>query len=271
MIRSLLQHMLGRTGSLRPQSSRSFITSRLSYLDMDALAAQFGTQSTSSSPGQYPATPLSPKDVKEPVASTPAAKSKPLVPVTDLSKSLNDAPITPDSATDWTKSFQGFGDAAFSPEIADILMKDLDSQDVEIKPDGILYLPEIKYRRIMNKAFGPGGWGLAPRSETIISPKTVSREYGLICQGRLVSVARGEQTYFDVENIPTATEGCKSNALMRCCKDLGVASELWDPSFIRMFKKKYCDEQFVEHIPSKRKRKLWKRKDVTWEYPYKLS
>jgi Mitochondrial genome maintenance MGM101 len=42
-----------------------------------------------------------------------------------------------------------------------------------------------------------------------------------------VSVARGEQDYFDVTGVATATEGCKSNALMRCCKDLGIASELW--------------------------------------------
>ena len=43
----------------------------------------------------------------------------------------------------------------------------------------------------------------------------------------LVSIARGEQEYFDPSGIPTATESCKSNALMRCCKDLGIASELW--------------------------------------------
>ncbi len=27
---------------------------------------------------------------------------------------------------------------------------------------GLIYLPEIKYRRILNTAFGPGGWGLMP-------------------------------------------------------------------------------------------------------------
>jgi hypothetical protein len=52
--------------------------------------------------------------------------------------------------------------------------------------DGLIYLPEIKYRRIMNKAFGPGGWGLAPRSETSVGPKLVSREYALVCNGRSV-------------------------------------------------------------------------------------
>lgn len=40
---------------------------------------------------------------------------------------------------------------------------------------------------------------------------------------------------------------------MRCCKDLGVASELWDPRFIREFKAKYCVEVFVEHVPTKKK------------------
>ena len=53
--------------------------------------------------------------------------------------------------------------------------------------DGLIYLPEIKYRRALNKAFGPGGWGLAPRSETNVGPKVVSREYALVCLGRCVS------------------------------------------------------------------------------------
>jgi hypothetical protein len=73
----------------------------------------------------------------------------------------------------------------------------------------------------------------------------------LIC--RLVSVARGEQEYFDESGIPTATEACKSNALMRCCKDLGIASELWDPSFIREFKAKHLVEVWVEHAKQKTK------------------
>jgi hypothetical protein len=40
---------------------------------------------------------------------------------------------------------------------------------------------------------------------------------------------------------------------MRCCKDLGVASELWDPRFIRGFKKEYCVEVYAEHVPTKKK------------------
>lgn len=40
---------------------------------------------------------------------------------------------------------------------------------------------------------------------------------------------------------------------MRCFKDLGVASELWDPRFIREFKAKHCVEVFAEHVPTKKK------------------
>ncbi|KAG0269538.1 hypothetical protein BGZ95_002047 [Linnemannia exigua] len=176
---------------------------------------------------------------------------------------------------DWTRSFSGMAIEPFEKDVAEILMNPLDADDIEIKPDGLLYLPEIKYRRILNRAFGPGGkytrirWGLAPRSEHSISPKNISREYALVCKGRFVSTARGEQAYFDADNLATASEGCKSNALMRCCKDLGIASELWDPAFIRKFKKQYCEEVFVEHAVTKKKKKLWKRKDQgDFDYPY---
>ena len=85
---------------------------------------------------------------------------------------------------DWTRSFQGLSSTPFTAEQAAILQQKLDSDDIEIKPDGIIYLPEIKYRRILNAAFGPGGWGLAPRGETIVTNKIVTREYGLVCGGR---------------------------------------------------------------------------------------
>ncbi|KAF9462034.1 mitochondrial genome maintenance MGM101-domain-containing protein [Collybia nuda] len=174
-----------------------------------------------------------------------------------------------DTTTDWSKSYHGLSEKAFSKEIAEILLAPVDPMDVEMKPDGLIYLPEIKYRRVLNKAFGPGAWGLAPRSETNVGPRIVSREYALVCQGRLVAISRGEQEYFDPSGIPTATEACKSNALMRCCKDLGIASELWDPRFIREFKAKYCVEVFTEHLPTKKKYKLWRRKDQPkFTYPY---
>ena len=85
---------------------------------------------------------------------------------------------------DWTKSFHGLSVQPFSKEAADVLLAPINPEDVEIKPDGIIYLPEIKYRRILNRAFGPGGWGLAPRGETIVTERAVTREYALLAHGR---------------------------------------------------------------------------------------
>ncbi|KAM7215228.1 mitochondrial genome maintenance protein MGM101 [Rhypophila decipiens] len=171
---------------------------------------------------------------------------------------------------DWSNSFHGLSTSPFSPEAAAILMAPIDSADIEIKPDGIVYLPEIKYRRILNKAFGPGGWGLAPRGELVVGEKVVTREYALVVNGRFVAQARGECQYFSVDTIPTAGEGCKSNALMRCCKDLGIASELWDPRFLRTFKKACGHEVWVEHVVTKKRRQIWKRKDCDPAYPFQL-
>ncbi|KAJ9142351.1 hypothetical protein NKR23_g7253 [Pleurostoma richardsiae] len=174
-----------------------------------------------------------------------------------------------EEAIDWSSSFYGLGTTPFPPEVAAVLMGPLNPEDVEIKPDGIIYLPEIKYRRILNQAFGPGGWGLAPRGEVAVGEKVVTREYALVVHGRFIAQARGECQYFSPDTIATAGEGCKSNALLRCCKDLGIASELWDPRFIREFKKKYCQELWVEHNLTKKKRQIWLRKGDEPTYPFK--
>lgn len=91
----------------------------------------------------------------------------------------------------------------------------------------------------------------------------------LTARRSLVSIARGEQQYFDPDGIPTATEGCKSNALMRCCKDLGIASELWDPRFIKRFMAEMGKECVVEHQVTKKRRKHWMRKDDEIKYPWR--
>ncbi|KAI8324746.1 mitochondrial genome maintenance MGM101, partial [Martensiomyces pterosporus] len=168
----------------------------------------------------------------------------------------------------WSTSFQGMASEPFDARIGEVLMAPVVETDIEIKPDGLLYLPEIKYRRILNRAFGPGGWGLVPRGAHSVSGRTLSREYALVCLGRFISQARGEQDFFDESGLATATEGCKSNALVRCCKDLGVASELWDPAFVSRFKAEHCAEEWVTHAVKGNKKRMWRRRDRQWEYPW---
>lgn len=58
---------------------------------------------------------------------------------------------------------------------------------------------------------------------------------------------------------------------MRCCKDLGIASELWDPRFIRQFNNEHTREIWVEHVVTKKKKKIVLRKDDSVRYPFKES
>lgn len=73
-----------------------------------------------------------------------------------------------------------------------------------------------------------------PRQTHEIEANYINQEYALFCMGQFVSQSYGEQSFdekiFTTKSIATAIEGTKSNALMRCCKDLGIASELWDPN-----------------------------------------
>ncbi|KAF4335053.1 mitochondrial genome maintenance [Fusarium beomiforme] len=171
----------------------------------------------------------------------------------------------------WERSWYGLAAKPVTPEQNEILSRPIHVDDVEVKPDGIIYLPEVKYRRRLNEAFGPMGWGMVHRGETVIGNQIVTREYALIVNGRMVSQSQGYNNFFSPESIPAAIEGAKSNALMRCCKDLGIASELWDPVFIRWFRKHYMEERWVEHQVTKKKRTFWYKKGVAEVvYPYKL-
>lgn len=154
--------------SHRASTRRDFTSTRVYRAQQEAAAA---TRSSSS--------PLHPQP--PPTAESIQPNNE------DFSSGLNDKSLDlneSDGQVDWTRSFSGLSNEAFSPEAAKVLLAPVNPDDVEVKPDGILYLPEIKYRRILNLAFGPGAWGLAPRGETIVTPKSVTREYALVALGR---------------------------------------------------------------------------------------
>jgi hypothetical protein len=141
-----------------------------------------------------PASATAAKASSTTTASSPAAKKQAIDDqsiLTDLTSGMADEPLIIDEGSrqvDWSRSFHGLSAEPFSKEAADVLMAPIPFDDVEVKPDGIIYLPEIKYRRILNRAFGPGGWGLAPRGETIVTGKSITREYALLAHGRYVTL-----------------------------------------------------------------------------------
>lgn len=135
--------------------------------------------------------------------------------------------------------FPGLSVEPFPEEVAKILQSPVNHDDVEVKPDGAIYLPEVKYRKILTAAFGAGGWALLPRGPHTLNGITLSREYALFCRGRFISQARGSSNIQGQSTAAASTEAVRSNALMRCCKDLGIASELWDRYFVNQWKERY--------------------------------
>lgn len=157
----------------RPQSER--FTSHLLRQPQPAAARPFCVYSKRQAQAASP--PATPSSTANASATESSLKTDPAPAPLNLNE--NDP-----TKIDWSRSYHGLGNEAFPKEAADILLAPLNEKIVEIKPDGIVFLPEIHYRRILNKAFGPGAWGLAPRGETIVTDKAVTREYALIAHGR---------------------------------------------------------------------------------------
>jgi hypothetical protein len=173
---------------------------------------------------------------------------------------LPEAVTEHDKTVPMVERYRGISMERASSEQTMVLTAPIPDSDIEVKPDGMLYLPEIKYRRRLIQAFGPGGWALMPTSKFDMRDNTVMRQYALYVGGRFISEAVGEQDYIASNpnmTYATSAEGCKSNALMRCCKDLGIASELWDPGFIEKWKAQFA----VKVWNQKTSKWNWRRKD----------
>ena len=135
------------------------------------------------------------------------------------------------------------GTIELSKSQRDILYDPVKDDDVEIRPDGLIYLPWMEYVSRLKDAFGIG-WAIIPQGMPTAKGDYVLWPFWLVIQGKIAGFAVGEQQYY--ANNPTMTygdalEGAKSNALMRLCKGIGISLELWKPSFIRAWKEKYSE------------------------------
>ncbi len=186
-------------------------------------------------------------------------------------------PVVPETEPKAVNLYVGISSQPVSDAARKKLMAPVVQDEVEIRPDGIVYLSEIKYRRILNDAFGPGGWAMMPHSKPEIQGNIIMREFGLYIGGRFAACAVGEKEYHESnpnQSYATAHESAKSNALMRCCKDLGISSELWDRAFIDVWRGKYAVEVWCENIGRGRdagkKKRLWRKRDqAPLDYPWK--
>lgn len=158
------------------------------------------------------------------------------------------------------------GTFELSEEQKKVLTEKIKDSDVYIKPDGLIYLTWTKYADRLNRAFGNMGWVMVPEGMPRIMNNLVIWGFHLVIKGNYVSTAFGEQQFFDNGRMTfgEATEGAKSNALMRLCKSLGIGLELWDKQFIDRWLYQYAEWKWDEKVRGK---KIWYIKANAFNQP----
>jgi hypothetical protein len=148
-----------------------------------------------------------------------------------------------------------------------ILLEEVDPDEVEIRPDGIVYISSANWENKLNRIPGIAGkWRLIPMtpSPTIQNDCVLWTHY-LIIDNAYVSHSVGSCEYRAGNpnmNYGDAVEGCIGNALMRCLKRMGMNRELWDKRFIESWKAKYA-EQYTDQTSidrSGKPKKFWRKK-----------
>jgi len=169
--------------------------------------------------------------------------------------------------------WHGLGSNPLHPDIQKILLAPIDESKIKIRPDGLIYMPGVFWRRRLIEAFGVGGWGIFQWSVTTAaipdedgnaaSGRTLLYYDGsLIAHGSAIARSCGEQEFYQSNkgmSHASAIEAAKTNCLERCCKDLGMFMELWDPDFANAWRSAHAIEVWCETDKGKSK-KLWRLK-----------
>jgi len=156
-----------------------------------------------------------------------------------------------------------------TPEESKALITAFDDSVIEIRPDGHIYIPQAYYRQRLNDVLGIGQWGLIQKG----SYQDVSEKAGgktktkfylpgiLVIRKCMVAEAVGEAELHDDNEQQSAAscwEAAKSDCITRCCKDMSIGAQLYQPTYIREWQKKYAIRVWLEG----KTKPAWRRADA---------
>ena len=156
------------------------------------------------------------------------------------------------------KLFQGASTLKLSDLENAILEKPFDPKDIQIRPDGIVYLEQVFFRDRLNQAFGRGQWAIIPVKDGTDESGMLYYLGELYVRGNFVARACGshrKQESNQIQSWADCYESAKSDCITRCCKDLGIAKELWS----REYDQKWIAKNAVKIYNSKRGKWLWRK------------
>lgn len=142
------------------------------------------------------------------------------------------------------------------------ILKSFGDDQIEIRPDGHIYLPQSYYRDRLNQAIGIGQWSLVPKGshQEVNAGKTKLFLNGaLVIRGCFVAEAVGEAELHatnENQSLATVWEAAKSDCITRCCKDLSIAQQIYQPSYVKQWQKDYAVEVWVKG----KNKPLWRKK-----------
>jgi len=151
---------------------------------------------------------------------------------------------------DAVQIYQNASALVIQPDEEKKLDEPIDEMNIEIRPDGLIYPPQVFWRDKLNQTFGRGQWALI-KHKSAKDPERDKVYYdgSLIVRNCFVARASGEAEYHisnPMQSWASVEEAAKSDCLGRCCKDLGIFKELWQPNFVRNWIKKYGVKVFIE-------------------------
>jgi len=132
------------------------------------------------------------------------------------------------------------------------LLASFDTKEIEIRPDGLIYLPQTFWRKRLNESFGIGQWCLVVKNsfkDPNAEKDKLYVEGVLMARGCYMATAVGEaelHTDNPLQSWASVFESAKSDCITRCCKDISIASELWQPEFTRNWVKENAVKVFIE-------------------------
>lgn len=139
------------------------------------------------------------------------------------------------------------------------LIKIFPDEQIEIRPDGYIYLPQVHYRIRLNEVIGPGDWGLVIKGSYIDGNKLFV--VGLmVIRNCYVSESTGEAaSTYENQSKATVWESAKSDCMTRCCKDLGIGSQVYDPTYIKYWQKQFATVVWCYFEKEKKSKRLWRK------------
>ncbi len=158
--------------------------------------------------------------------------------------------------------YQGASLLKIEKEEQEKLAASFDAELIEIRPDGLIYLPQVFWRQRLNETFGIGQWCLVVKGSHKDPNPEKDKLYVqgvLMVRGSYVAEAVGEAELHSnnaTQSWASVWESAKSDCITRCCKDLGIACELWQPTFIRTWQAQNAIQVWVDgkNKPQWRKR-----------------